>query len=194
MKNTLVCAAAFALMFILAACSNQPTPQATPSASPTAAAPAPIPKGVPEISAVQKRDNKAPNFSWTDSTGKTVSFDGVRTKVNFINFWATWCGPCKAELPDLVALSKEYEGKNVKFFGLSVDRGGDVGMDVQKFAADHDIPYTVLVANDDVQEAFGNITGIPTSFIVDGDGNIKQTYVGLRNKDFLKQALDKELQ
>lgn len=186
--------AAVVLTFIFAQCSDKPAAQPATAQSTLATPSGPIPKGVPEISAVQKRDNKAPNFSWIDSTGKSVSFDGVKAKVNFINFWATWCGPCKAELPDLVALSKEYEGKNVKFFGLSVDRGGDVGTDVKNFVVEHGIPYTVLVANDDVQEAFGNITGIPTSFIVDGDGNIKQSYVGLRNKDFLKQALDKELQ
>jgi thiol-disulfide isomerase/thioredoxin len=192
MKTLFLCASAFALMFLLSQCSDKPAPQQNTAPGATAAPPAP--NSVPEISAVEKRDNKAPNFSWTDSTGKTVSFDGVKAKVNFINFWATWCGPCKAELPDLIALSKEYEGRNVKFFGLSVDRGGDVGADVKKFAAEHGISYTVLVANEDLQEAFGNITGIPTSFIVDGEGNIRQSYVGLRNKEFLKQALDKELQ
>ncbi|HUL44583.1 MAG TPA: TlpA disulfide reductase family protein [Bacteroidota bacterium] len=141
------------------------------------------------VASVSPRNDMVPNFSWTDTTGKSVDFDSYRGKVTLINFWATWCGPCKKELPDLVELSKEYEGKNVKFLGLATDRGSDVANDVARFVQEHHIPYQNLVSSEALEEAFGNVPAIPTSFLIDGQGKIVQTYVGARSKEFFSQAI-----
>ena len=144
---------------------------------------------VAEVTNVTLRGGLAPNFTWKDASGKQIDFDSFRGKVTLINFWATWCGPCKRELPDLVALSKELSDKNVKILGVSVDRGGDVVSNVKGYIEQYGIPYQVVIANDDLVEAFGNIYAVPTSFIVDQQGNIKQTLVGMRSKEAFVQAL-----
>lgn len=145
---------------------------------------------VPELINVEIRPSpKVPNFSWKDSTGATITFDQFRGKVTLINFWATWCGPCKRELPDLVALSNELASQNVKFIGVSVDQAPNVTDLVSSFVSEHTITYQNVIANSDMEDAFGNPRAIPTSFLVDAGGNIVQTIVGMRTKEFYKQAI-----
>jgi thiol-disulfide isomerase/thioredoxin len=144
---------------------------------------------VAEVMSVVKRPERAPNFSWKDSTGKTVDFESYHGKVTFINFWATWCGPCKKELPDLVALSRELAGRDVKFIGVSTDRGPNIIEDVRSFVSEQGIPYPIVISNDDLEEAFGNPRAIPTSYLVDADGKIARTLVGLQSKQGLTEAI-----
>ena len=144
---------------------------------------------VPEVVSVQVRDNKVPNFSWKDASGKTIDLDSYRGKVTVINFWATWCGPCIHEIPDLIELSKELSDKNVKLIGVSLDRGPNVAEDVQNFVTEKGIPYQVVLANEELENAFGNISSIPTTFLVDDQGTIRQTIIGIRTKRVLIQAV-----
>jgi thiol-disulfide isomerase/thioredoxin len=145
---------------------------------------------VSELSSVSARADRAPNFAWKDRTGNTVDFDSYRGKATLVNFWATWCVPCKRELPDLVALSKEFAGKNVKILGISTDRGASVIEEVSTFVREQGIPYQNVISNDQIEEAFGNIRMIPTSFLIDGEGKIVQTFVGGRSKEFFAQAIN----
>jgi thiol-disulfide isomerase/thioredoxin len=150
----------------------------------------PAPGGtVAEVMSVVKRADRAPNFSWRDSTGKTVDFDSYHGKVTFINFWATWCGPCKKELPDLVALSRELAGRDVRFIGVSTDRGANIIEDVRSFVNEQGIPYPIVISNEDLEDAFGNPRAIPTSYLVDADGRIVKTLVGLQSKQALSDAI-----
>ena len=158
------------------------------------AAGSPSSSNIAQVTNVTLRGGLAPNFTWKDAAGKQIDFDSFRGKVTLINFWATWCGPCKRELPDLVALSKELSEKNVKIIGVSVDRGVDVANDVKNFVEQHGIPYQVVIASDELVEAFGNISAIPTSFIVDQQGKITQTLIGMRSKEAFAQALTPFLQ
>ena len=144
---------------------------------------------VAEVGSVEKRNDLAANFSWSDSTGRTVSLDDFRGRVVLINFWATWCGPCKRELPDLVALSRELGDKQVTIIGVSTDRGANVIEDVRSFVHDQGIPYQIVVANQDLEEAYGNIRALPTSFILNAEGKIVKNFVGIRTKEFLSQAI-----
>lgn len=144
---------------------------------------------VAEVTSVNIRTENAPNFSWTDNTGKTVNFDSYRGKVTLVNFWATWCVPCKRELPDLVTLSKELSDKNVKIIGISTDRGANVVDEVGSFVTEHGIPYQNIISNEELEEAFGNVRMIPTSFLIDSHGTIVQTFVGGRSKEFFMQAI-----
>jgi len=141
------------------------------------------------VNSVNTRPDLVPNFSWKDSSGKIVDFDSYRGTVTLINFWATWCGPCKNELPDLVQISKDFSGKNVKLLGISTDRGNDATAEVASFVQQHGIPYQNLISNEQLEEAFGNIPAIPTSFLVDSHGKIVQTFVGGRSKEFFSQAI-----
>jgi len=147
-------------------------------------------ENISEILNVTKRSGLVPNFSWKDKDGKTVDFDNFKGKVTLINFWATWCGPCQKEIPDLITLNKEMTDKNVKILGVSTDRGTNVLEDVRQFISEKGINYQNLISNEDLEEAFGNIRVIPTSFIVDSEGKIVQTIVGMRSKEQFAEAIN----
>ncbi len=144
---------------------------------------------VAEVFAITRRPDKVPNFSWKDGTGRTADFDSFHGKVTLINFWATWCGPCKRELPDLIALSQELAGMNIKILGVATDRVPNAMDLVGSFVKEQNIPYLNVLSNDDLEDAFGNPRAIPTSFLVDSNGKIVQTIVGMRSKDFYRQAM-----
>jgi thiol-disulfide isomerase/thioredoxin len=146
---------------------------------------------VSKVSAVEKNEgNRVANFSWTDGGGKKISFsDFSKDNVVLINFWATWCGPCKRELPDLIALNEEYRGKHIKIIGISVDRDGDVVKLVHDFTAQSNLSYPVVVDNGDLESAFGGIRGIPTSFFVNRKGEIVRKMIGMQSKETFQQAL-----
>lgn len=183
MRPTIVFFTCIFCLFILSGCTKKEDPK--PSTSLLAQGGG----NVAEAMNVVKRSDKVPNFSWKDNSGNVVEFDAFRGKVTLINFWATWCGPCKKELPDLIALDRELSARGVKIIGISVDRGSNIVDDVRTFVREHDIPYQIIVANDDLEEAFNNIRMIPTSFLVDADGKIVQTLVGQRTKESLSQTI-----
>ena len=146
---------------------------------------------VSKVNSVQKNEGaKVADFSWTDETGKKVSFaDFSKDNVVLINFWATWCGPCKRELPDLVALRDEYKNKNIKILGISVDRDGDVLNLVHTFAVQANLAYPIVIDNGDLEKAFGGIRGIPTSFFVNKKGEIVRKMIGLQTKETFQAEL-----
>jgi len=170
-------------LFIIPSCSKKKSSDSESGVTQHAA-------NVAEVIAVTKRTDKASNFSWKDSTGKTIDLDGFKGKVTVLNFWATWCGPCKAELPDLIAISKEMADRGVRVIGVSTDRGSSVKDDVASFVAEKGIPYQIVIANDDLDDAYGNIRLIPTTFILDANGNIAQTLVGGRSKEQFMEAIN----
>jgi thiol-disulfide isomerase/thioredoxin len=120
----------------------------------------------------------APDFLLAGLDGKPVSIVGARGKVVLLNFWATWCGPCRAETPDLVALQKKYQDA-LQIIGLAVDV--DDAADVQKFSDAFGINYPLAVAPIELRMQYGGITALPTSFLLDAEGRIVQKHVGLFN-------------
>ncbi len=120
----------------------------------------------------------APDFLLSSLDGKPVSLVGAKGKVILLNFWATWCGPCRAEIPDLVELQKRY-ADSLQIIGLAVDV--DDSTEVKAFADSQGINYPVAVASDEVRIKYGGITALPTSFLLDADGRIVQKHVGLSN-------------
>jgi cytochrome c biogenesis protein CcmG/thiol:disulfide interchange protein DsbE len=118
----------------------------------------------------------APDFLLAGLDGKPVSIVGARGKIVLLNFWATWCGPCRAETPDLVELQKKYKDA-LQIIGLAVDV--DDPEEVRKFADAFAINYPLAVAPLEVRMHYGGITALPTSFLLDADGRIVQKHVGL---------------
>lgn len=141
---------------------------------------------VPEVFNVTARTDMAPNFSWKDRAGQETDFDSFRGKVTLVNFWATWCGPCKKELPDLIDLSKELADRGVVILGIATDR---ITSDVAPFVAEYGIPYTIVLSNEDIEEYFGNIRVVPTTFLVNAEGKIVDTIIGSRSKEQFKKAI-----
>lgn len=148
-----------------------------------------IADNVAEIASVRARAGSLPEFTWKDASGKSVSIDAFKGQVLLVNFWATWCVPCKKEIPDLIAISNEMAAKNVKIIGISTDRGLSVAEDVSAFVQEKGIPYQILISNDDVESAFGNVRMMPTTYIVNASGAIVKELVGIQTKASLVDAI-----
>jgi thiol-disulfide isomerase/thioredoxin len=128
-----------------------------------------------------------PSFTLTDvSTGGTIDQSSWRGKVVIVNFWATWCGPCRMEIPDLIKLQDKYRD-NLVVVGLSIDEGPVEA--VKAFAAAQKINYPVAVVGKEIEKLFGGITSVPSTFVVNPDGAIVQRHVGLLNPDVTEQEV-----
>src|SRR5258705_8324513 len=120
----------------------------------------------------------APDFKLNGLDGKALTLAGSRGKVTLLNFWATWCGPCQAEIPDLIALQQKYKDQ-LQIIGLTVDED-DASM-VKNVVAETQINYPVAMASKEVRTQYGGIAALPTSFVLDPQGRIVQKYHGLRD-------------
>jgi thiol-disulfide isomerase/thioredoxin len=120
------------------------------------------------------------HFTLKDMNGADVKLASFKGKVILLNFWATWCGPCKAEIPSLVELQQQY-GDDLVVLGFSVD---DPVEKMRPYAQQYKINYPLLVGNgrEDVQEAFGPLFGIPVSVIIGRDGKIAKKHSGIATK------------
>ncbi len=152
-----------------------------------------IAENVAEVATVESRADMAPNFTWKDASGKSISFDSFRGTVTVVNFWATWCVPCKKEIPDLIELSNELAGKNVKIIGIATDRGLNVTAEISAFVEEHNMPYQIVVSNEDLETAFNNVRMMPTTFLIDANGKIAQTLIGIRTKQALLESINSVL-
>jgi cytochrome c biogenesis protein CcmG/thiol:disulfide interchange protein DsbE len=134
---------------------------------------------------------KAPNFSLPDLEGETVKFSDFKGKVVLVDFWATWCGPCKLEVPHLVDLYANYNDQGFEIIGIALDNGGaDV---VAPFVRDNGVNYPIVIGNREVAMAFGGLTAIPTAFLIDKSGNIVKKYVGYQEKAVFEEEIKKLL-
>ena len=131
------------------------------------------------------RDPKVvPAFTVAALDGRAISANSLKGKVTLVNFWATWCPPCRAEIPDLIALQNKYSDR-LQILGISEDEGSPDA--VRKFVADFKINYPVAMATPELEKLFTGVTGLPTTFLIDPDGRIVQKHVGLLNASFTEQ-------
>jgi thiol-disulfide isomerase/thioredoxin len=133
--------------------------------------------------------NLAPNFTLTDVvTGKPISLDQFKGKVVVLNFWATWCGPCREEIPSLVNIYNQDKNKGLVIIGISMD---DTPTPVKPFMEEFNVTYPVVMADDAVQRAYGGIDGIPTTFFIDKSAD---KFVGYHDKKAFEDEINKLLQ
>ena len=135
------------------------------------------PDSGPVIRFVRNPD-QAPDFRVDDLDGKPLSLAASRGKVVLLNFWATWCGPCRAEIPDLIEIQKRY-GDSLQIIGLDVD--DDDVAEVKKFVEKNGINYPVGMATNEIRIQYGGVAALPTSFVLDKEGRVVQKHEGLRN-------------
>ena len=112
----------------------------------------------------------APDWQLNGPTGKTVKFSDFRGKVVILNFSATWCAPCRLEIPYLIELQKRYGDRGLAVIGVSLDeQGPDV---VKEFVKQLGVNYPIVIGNEKITEAYGGIEGIPTTFVIDRQGRV----------------------
>lgn len=131
---------------------------------------------------------KAPEFSLSDINGKTVSLSDFKEKVVILDFFASWCPPCKQEIPDFIELQKAYGDKGFAMIGVALENAREA----KDFAVKALINYPVLVDDEKVSNSYGPIRSIPTTFILDKAGKIVKMYIGFRPKDVFENDI-KEL-
>ena len=130
-------------------------------------------------------DKKAPYFELKDLNGNTVRLTDFAGKVIILDFWATWCGPCKKGIPEFVELQKTYSKMGVTIVGIALDDYDAV----KKFYQDYKMNYPVLMGTNEIVKLYGGIRGIPTAFIISKDGTIRQRYEGYRPKDLFEKEI-----
>lgn len=136
--------------------------------------------------AVENAGKKAADFSLEDVNNKTVRLSDYENKVIILNFFATWCPPCRSEIPDFVELMNEYGDKDFVIIGISLENDMKV---VKDFADKYKINYPVLIDDGLVSESYGQIGSIPTTFIIDKNGDIVEKIIGARKKDYFEDAI-----
>jgi peroxiredoxin len=130
-----------------------------------------------------KDRHTAPDFALKDADGKTVHLSDYKGKVVLLDFWATWCGPCKIEIPWFMDIERKNKDKGFEVLGVSMDDNG--WEDVKPFLADLKVNYRVVIGTDDTAKDFGGVDALPTTFLIDREGKIAAIHVGLASrKDF----------
>lgn len=125
-----------------------------------------------------------PDLTLETLDGRTLTSADLRGKVTLVNFWATWCGPCRAEIPDLVRLQERYPDQ-LLIIGVSEDEA-PVQV-VEAFAAEFGMNYPIVMSTPELDRAFPGVTALPTSFMVDPELRVVRTHVGLVNPGILEQ-------
>ena len=135
---------------------------------------------------------KVPDFNLSSvKDGSTVKPSNYLGKAILINFFATWCPPCRREIPSLIQLQKDFGPKGFTVIGISTDQGGTSMVD--KFAKKMEINYPVVISDSQTPSAFGGILGIPTSFLVNKEGNVVKRYDGYVDHQTLVNDLNSVL-
>jgi cytochrome c biogenesis protein CcmG/thiol:disulfide interchange protein DsbE len=130
--------------------------------------------------AISQSRSKAPNFSLKTADGRTVELAKQKGKLVIVNFWATWCGPCKAEIPGFLEVYEKYRSRGLEIVGISLDQGG--WGKVKPFVDRFRMTYPVVIGDGALADAYGGIEAIPPTFIVDKKGNIVKRHVGYLSK------------
>jgi peroxiredoxin len=129
----------------------------------------------------------APAWELKDVEGKTEKSEEFKGKVVLLDFWATWCGPCRQEIPGFVELQQTYSAQGLVIIGASLDEEG--ASVIKPFMEKMKINYPIVLADAKVQKDFGGIQAIPTTFLIDRTGRIAAKHVGFESKAAFERAI-----
>ena len=160
----------------------------TPSAQDITRQPGPPPPS--ELPPVPEVGRQAPDFTLTDLEGNSVTLSDFRDKVVFINFWATWCPPCRAEMPEIEAIYQEYQNKDVVVIGIDILEAED---EVRQFVQEGGYSWTFVIDTTGGVTADYGVTAIPASFFLDKEGVIRAVNIGAMTKRAMESQLAKAM-
>ncbi len=145
----------------------------------------------PDAPAIVGKSTPAPDFTLEKLSGGNLKLSDLRGKAVLLNFWATWCGPCKIETPWLVEMQNQYGNQGLQVVGVAMD---DSGKDeISKFAKDMGVNYPVLLGKEAVGDEYGGVPALPESFFIGRDGKIVDRIIGLKGKAEIEDAIKKAL-
>jgi thiol-disulfide isomerase/thioredoxin len=137
-----------------------------------------------------------PDVTFQDLQGKNVTLASYRGKAVLVNFWATWCEPCKIEIPGLIQLQNKYADKGFTILGVAMDDEGKKVVEPyvqnQKFDVDGQkltMNYPIVLGNEEIAQKFGGLIGFPTSVLISRDGKVVKRIIGLVNQDTLEKDI-----
>ncbi len=142
-------------------------------------------------SRVVKPHKEAPDFTLKDAGGKRLSLSDYKGKVVLLNFWATWCGPCKTEIPWFIEFEKQYQAKGFTVLGVSMDEDG--WKVINPYAAAAKINYPVVLGNEEVNELYGGFEALPTTLLIGRDGKVEFLHEGLISRDEYQKEIQQLL-
>lgn len=128
----------------------------------------------------------APDFSLTGLDGNAIRLSSLKGKVVVLNFWATWCEPCRTEIPAFIQMQRSYDARGLQFVGISMD---DSARPVKQFAQQFGINYPIALGNDRVAQMYGGILGLPVTFVIDRQGRIAFKHTGPVSLTVLEQEV-----
>src|ERR1700716_3404444 len=137
------------------------------------------------------RATVAPDFSLESLDGKHMRLSDLRGKAVLLNFWATWCGPCKIEMPWFVDLQNQYGSQGLQIVGVAMDDASKE--DIAKFAKDMGVNYPILIGKEAVGDAYGGVPAMPESFFIGRDGKVVDKILGLKGKGEIEDSIRKAL-
>jgi len=143
------------------------------------------------VEAEEEDFKKAPEFALLDIDGSINKLSDFKGKVIILDFWATWCPPCRAEIPHFVELYDEYKNKGLEVIGVSLDSNPEKAL--PPFIEEYDINYTMLVSDRGVTDSYGGVRSIPTTFVIDREGRIRKKYIGYRDKNVFEKDIEELL-
>ena len=140
-----------------------------------------------------RKGDVAPDFTLKvlGENGKTMQLSSLKGKGVIVNFWATWCEPCKIELPWLVELQKKYGPEGLQIIGVADDDSGE--KTISSFARKMGINYPILLGTDQVADQYGGLDGLPTSFFIDRSGKVVDVLIGIDSESRLEDSIKKSL-
>jgi len=133
----------------------------------------------------------APDFTLESLDGKSMSLSDLRGKAVLLNFWATWCTPCKIEMPWFVELQKQYGAEGLQIVGVAMDDASKE--DIAKFAKDMGVNYPILIGKEAVGDQYGGVPALPETFFIGRDGKIVDKILGLKGKGEIEEDIKKAL-
>ena len=133
-----------------------------------------------------KPKTTALDFTVTDINGRKLSLSDYKGKVILLDFWATWCTPCRAEIPHFVEMQQKLGPQGFQVIGISMD---DEAKPVREFSRDYKINYPVALGDDKLAQSFGGVLGLPVNFIIDRDGRIVGKYLGATETSVFDKAV-----
>jgi len=135
--------------------------------------------------------NRAPEFALKDASGKVVRLSDYKGKVVLLDFWATWCGPCGIEIPWFTEFQRKYKDRGFEVLGVAMDDEGWKA--ISPFVAEKKINYRIVLGDDKTGDQYGGVEALPTTFVIDRDGRIASTHVGLTSRKDFEDAIEKLL-